>query len=142
MKGFLLPASTLFLTFTVNTTAGRDDHDIIYHDCVKAAKVKIWREALRHFSSVLYVDDTVIVARNSPDIFRIVGKGNLGVVGERGSRTDEETDAFKRVICYRYGCFDGPFLKDPAKRALLDRLDFFNSGVVVFDQVRGGEGAK
>ena len=138
---------------------GRDDHDIIYHDCVKAAKVRIseersdelrmsatghrhstpthpllcsslrslsqvriWREALEHFSSVLYVDDTVVVARNSPDIFSIVGKGNLGVVGEKGTRTDEENDAFKRVICYLYGCFgDGPFLKDPSKRLLLDR---------------------
>ena len=69
-----------------NPQTDDDEKDYLYHDCVKAGKVKVWKEALEQFNEVLYVDDTVLISRKAGDIFEEVGGKGLGVVGEVGVR--------------------------------------------------------
>ncbi|GMI03804.1 hypothetical protein TrLO_g11011 [Triparma laevis f. longispina] len=111
-----------------------DDDDYLYHDCVKAGKVRVWGEVLKHFKNVLYVDDTVLISRNALDIFDSVGENGLGVVGEGGVRPASENEAFMRVVYNRYSNTSFAPYNDELKMSQLRNFEFFNSGVVVFNR--------
>ena len=122
---------------------GRDDGDLLFHDCAKEKKIQVWIDALKRYDRILYVDDTVLMkVEGSEDIFEFTERGKLGVSVESHS-ADNREDAIMRVICLRYGCFDNSstegensgylLYNDFEKRKLL-RNRYFNSGVILFDR--------
>jgi hypothetical protein len=128
-------------------TAGRkgvdDDANVQFHNCAKLRKVELWVDVMdAGWDRVLYLDDTVLISRDSENIFDVVGEGALGATRETHV---DDGGAFTRVLCLAYPCGgeEGRVYEDEDLRADLEgRGRGFNSGVLLMDKNTHSEGLR
>jgi len=136
---FIHSSSSKISVFELGEQKVDTEYNLEFHDCVKKSKIGLIGAAASSYSQILYVDDTVMVRKDSPDIFDLVPARNFGATFEKNpTRSADHNAAFMRMTCLRYSCHSNGTEYESndnfLSNAYQDRFDpktYFNSGVMV-----------